>query len=285
MNQSNQLLVSVVIPCYNHERFVQDSIQSVIDQTYQNIELIIIDDGSKDGSVKKIQQMIPTCQERFIRFEFRHRPNKGLSATLNEALEWCEGEFFSPLASDDRYLRNKVLSQVEKISEFDEVIALSSNISYIDETDNFIRNTNKLERIYYFEDIFFAKYFLPASSILIKTKVLNDVNGYDETRKIEDWDMWLKLAQKGSILFMEEVLSFYRLHETNSSKNIKLMNNERLEIISKYSSHTLFKKALCNVSFINFKQSRFENKKYFIISGCLYLKNLIKYFLSIGFKL
>ena len=143
MNQSNQPLVSVVIPCYNHESFVQDSIQSVIDQTYQNIELIIIDDGSKDGSVEKIKEMIPACQERFIRFEFRHRPNKGLSATLNEALEWCEGEFFSPLASDDRYFRNKVLSQVEKISEFDEVIALSSNISYIDETDNFIRNTNE----------------------------------------------------------------------------------------------------------------------------------------------
>jgi len=87
LNQSNQPLVSVVIACYNHEFFVQDSIQSVIDQTYQNIELIIIDDGSKDGSVKKIQEMIPNCQQRFIRFEFRHRLNKGLSATLNEALE------------------------------------------------------------------------------------------------------------------------------------------------------------------------------------------------------
>lgn len=278
-------MVSVVIPCYNHERFVQDSIQSVIDQTYQNIELIIIDDGSKDGSVKKIQQMIPTCQERFIRFEFRHRPNKGLSATLNEALEWCEGEFFSPLASDDRYLRNKVLSQVEKISEFDEVIALSSNISYIDETDNFIRNTNKLERIYYFEDIFLAEYFLPAASTLIKTKVLKEINGYDETRKIEDWDMWLKLAQKGPIVFMQETLSFYRLHETNTSKKIKLMNNERLEIIRKYENHEFFKRALFKVSWINFRQARFESKKYFIMSGCFFLKNLIKYFFFRVFKI
>lgn len=54
--------MSVVIPCYNHEQFVQDCIQSVIDQTYENIELIIIDDGSKDGSVKKIQQMISECE-------------------------------------------------------------------------------------------------------------------------------------------------------------------------------------------------------------------------------
>ena len=111
MNQSNQPLVSVAIPCYNHERFVQDSIQSIIDQTYQNIELIIIDDGSRDGSVEKIKEMIPACQERFVRFEFRHRPNKGLSATLNEALEWCEGKYFSALASDDIVLKNKIDKQ------------------------------------------------------------------------------------------------------------------------------------------------------------------------------
>ena len=93
-------LVSVVIPCYNHEKFVQDCIQSVIDQTYPNIELIIIDDGSKDGSVEKIQEMIVACEQRFTRFEFRHRQNKGLSATLNEALEWCNGVYLSAIASD-----------------------------------------------------------------------------------------------------------------------------------------------------------------------------------------
>ena len=95
-----QSLVSIIIPSYNHERFVCDSIRSVIDQSYQNIELIVIDDGSTDSSVEKIQGLIPLCEKRFIRFEFRHRPNKGLSATLNEALEWTQGEYFSSLASE-----------------------------------------------------------------------------------------------------------------------------------------------------------------------------------------
>lgn len=85
-----QPLVSIVIPCYNHEKYVQESIQSVIEQDYDNIELIIIDDGSSDNSVTKIKEMIQVCQKRFKRFEFRHRPNKGLCATLNEALAWCE---------------------------------------------------------------------------------------------------------------------------------------------------------------------------------------------------
>ena len=108
MENNNQPLVSVVIACYNHENFVQDCVQSIIDQTYENIELIIIDDGSKDGSVEKIQEMIPACKQRFVRFEFRYRPNKGLSATLNEALEWCEGTYFSPIASDDILLIKKL---------------------------------------------------------------------------------------------------------------------------------------------------------------------------------
>ncbi|MCD2506173.1 glycosyltransferase family A protein, partial [Staphylococcus aureus] len=74
----------------------------MIDQDYENIELIIIDDGSKDNSVIKIQEMVECCKQRFTRFEFRSRANIGLSATLNEALEWCEGEYFSALASDDQ---------------------------------------------------------------------------------------------------------------------------------------------------------------------------------------
>ncbi|EPK1752121.1 glycosyltransferase family 2 protein, partial [Acinetobacter baumannii] len=100
MSEIKTPLVSIVIPCYNHVDYVQDCIQSIIDQTYQNIELIIIDDGSKDESVLKINEMLKKCENRFSRFEFRHRPNKGLSATLNEALEWCQGEYFATLASD-----------------------------------------------------------------------------------------------------------------------------------------------------------------------------------------
>ncbi len=79
-------LVSVIIPCYNHEKYIQDSIQSIIEQTYSNIELIVIDDGSKDKSVEKIQDMLPACKQRFEHVYFTTRPNKGLCATLNEAL-------------------------------------------------------------------------------------------------------------------------------------------------------------------------------------------------------
>ena len=126
-------LVSVVIPCYNHEKFVQDCIQSVINQTYENIELIIIDDGSKDGSVEKIQEMIPICKQRFIRFEFRYRPNKGLSATLNEALEWCHGKYFSAIASDDMLLAEKLMVQVPILEADDACKGVFGNMILIND--------------------------------------------------------------------------------------------------------------------------------------------------------
>ena len=121
-----QPLVSIVIPCYNHSQFVQETIQSIIDQDYENIELIIIDDGSKDNSVEVIQEMIPACEERFVRFEFRYRPNKGLCATLNEALEWCEGEYFSPLASDDIALPHKTSFLLKKHQQYDAAVVFGS---------------------------------------------------------------------------------------------------------------------------------------------------------------
>ena len=68
-------LVTVMIPCYNHEKYIKESIQSVIDQTYSRLELIVIDDGSKDNSVQKIEEMRLACEQRFEFFKFIFREN------------------------------------------------------------------------------------------------------------------------------------------------------------------------------------------------------------------
>lgn len=91
-----QPLVSIVIPCYNHENYIEDSIQSIIDQTYPSIELII-DDGSKDQSVEKNSSHATACEYVFDMY-FNTRPNKGLCATLNEALALCKGKYVSLIA-------------------------------------------------------------------------------------------------------------------------------------------------------------------------------------------
>lgn len=251
----SQPLVSIVIPCYNHENFIQNSIQSVIDQSYENIELIIIDDGSIDDSVVKIQEMIDSCKERFVRFEFRSRANRGLSPTLNEALEWCQGKYFSPLASDDIYIGNKISLQIDYLLINKCVVGLSGNIIYIDDKSREVSKTSFCNDIVSFEKIITHNYFLPASSQIIKTSTIKSIGGYDDNLLIEDWDMWLRLALCGEIHFISDVLSYYRVHNSNTSKDFKSMNRERLLILRKYKNKSVYIKALIKTIIVNFKQA------------------------------
>lgn len=251
MNQSNQPLVSVVIPCYNHESFVQDSIQSVIDQTYQNIELIIIDDGSKDGSVEKIKEMIPACQERFIRFEFRHRSNKGLSATLNEALEWCEGIYFSGLASDDLMLKQKIKRQVE-IFQQEAVVAVFGAVQLIDNNSNKIGEIRQSDKIFAFNDLIYTDRFLPAPTQMIKLDKLREVGGFIEGMIIEDWYIYLKILESGSkIIYIDELFCSYRSHDSNTFSNPYKMALGRLQVINEFKDQNSFKKTFIKICWDN----------------------------------
>lgn len=263
MNQSNQPLVSVVIPCYNHENFVQDSIQSVIDQTYQNIELIIIDDGSKDGSVEKIQEMIPVCQERFTRFEFRHRPNKGLSATLNEALEWCKGKYYSAIASDDLMCTEKTKIQVSYLESDEECVAVFGGVKLINEHNKIVGQRLGDSKAYSFNEIILNQHDLPASTQMARLDIIKNLGGYDENIKIEDWYLLLKMTYKKDykILYLNKYMCLYRYHEKNFSKNMRVMRKEMILILEEYKDYRLFKQALHRIYRLEFHHYK-VNKDY-----------------------
>lgn len=261
MNQSNQPLVSVVIPCYNHERFVQDSIQSVIDQTYQHIELIIIDDGSQDGSVEKIQEMIPTCKERFFRFEFRYRPNKGLSATLNEALVWCQGEYYSPIASDDIILDYKIEKQVRFLESNLDCIAVFGGITMIDENCKEISTRVLKSKSYSFQEILMLEHELPAPTQMIRLSAVKKVGCYNVNVKLEDWYMWLLLAQEGKLCYQQELYSKYRSHENNTFKQHDIMHQGRLYILAFYKNNVLYNKAKMRIMWIHCFELCMSSKK------------------------
>ncbi|WP_336035425.1 glycosyltransferase family 2 protein [Acinetobacter bereziniae] len=248
MSLDNQPLVSVVIPCYNHEKFVQDSIQSVIDQTYENIELIIIDDGSKDRSVEKIQEMIVACKKRFARFEFRHRVNKGLSSTLNEALEWCTGEYYSAIASDDMLLPEKIKKQIEAFAYFNKnsqnIVGIFGGYHLIDNDNKIISTVLRNKKDYDFNEILSHSFDLPAPTTLLNLDAVKKVGGYAEDLKIEDWFMWLKLTERGGkLIYIDKIFVNYRSHGNNTSKNIVLMNQERQKVLSYFSEHSYYLKA------------------------------------------
>lgn len=253
-------LVSVVIPCYNHQQFVQESIQSVIDQSYNNIELIIIDDGSQDESVKKIEEMILKCEQRFTRFEFRHRPNKGLSATLNEALQWCQGKYFSPLASDDLILRDKTKLQVSFLESNQDTIAVSAGVDLVDAVKNSLQGKKKSSRMYDHKSIIMHKFYLPAPAQMIRTDALREVGGYNPSIRLEDWYMWIKLSQLGDIYYMGEILALYRQHDTNFSNNKKQMWQGRVDVINCFKESPYYTEAMKKVLWLN-ARSAYNNSE------------------------
>ena len=259
--QSSQPLVSVVIPCYNHEQFVKDSIQSVIDQTYNNIELIIIDDGSKDSSIEKIEEMIELCKKRFNRFEFRSRANIGLSATLNEALEWCKGKYFSAIASDDIFLPNKIELQINYMEKNNKILAVFGGVIHIDQDNKEISRKVGTNKFYDFEDIIMHNHQISTPTAMLKIEALRRIGGYDNSLFIEDWYMWLKISEHGSIFAMEDILALYRQHINNSSKKFSKMHSGRLEVLKRFEHSAYYEKAVKNIVWINIHEEFMVNKK------------------------
>lgn len=251
INNNTTPLVSIIIPCYNHEKFVQQTLQSVIDQDYLNIELIIIDDGSSDNSVKKIQALLIDCKSRFVRFEFRHRPNKGLCATLNEALKWAKGEYFAPIASDDIILPHKTRVQVNCMLEFadNNIAGVFGNITLFSGASKTPSNPKKAKpigtKLYSFDDVFLRNSKLFSPTALLNLQKVKHAGGYNESLDVEDFYLWLKLTETGDkLLYIDEVLTLYRRHEGNLSKNTKLITRNVENILLRYNQHPQYDKAL-----------------------------------------
>lgn len=241
---SKQPLVSVIVPAYNHENFVLDSINSIIDQDYPYVELIVINDGSKDNTHSMIEKITPLCKSRFVRFEYVNQENQGLSKTLNQGVLWSQGEFITVLASDDimkPYKISFLLSALRKSSndvglaygdaEFINNEGCKINLdnegnpcSISDGWGSFIqfyirKRSNIKIGINTFDYSELLKgNFLPAMSVMWRKDVLVKVGMFTPNIMIEDWDLWLRMAKETKAIYVDSILASYRWHQNNTVK-------------------------------------------------------------------
>ncbi len=239
------MLVSVIIPAYNHEKYIQKAIKSVISQTYQDIELIVINDGSSDNTHEKIQELIPLCQERFKNFIYINQKNIGLIKTLNKALELINGEYFSMLGSDDYYYDYKTKLQVEFFNKNPDFVLCYGNVTFVDGDDNIKKDgkTKKFKSGYIFDNLLYGC-FLELPTVMLKTKVVK-LYGFDERFFLEDYPLFLKIAKDYKIGYLKEKpLSYYRLHGLNVSSNLLNMIYEVEKILLDYKNEIQYKKVM-----------------------------------------
>jgi glycosyltransferase involved in cell wall biosynthesis len=223
---NNYPLVSIIACCYNHEKFVEETLDGIISQTYENIDLIIIDDFSTDSSVKKINNWIKKHKHECLFIQ--NIENIGVVKTLNKALKKCKGKYFSMIACDDIYLPKKIESQIhyfEKIDDdygaiYSDAYIIDENSSYQYGTQISIKQINKPPSGNIYEDLIRKDNFIPALSVIYKTEIIKELGYYDESLIYEDYDMLLRLSKQYKIYFQKEIECCYRLHQTNMNYNL-----------------------------------------------------------------
>jgi len=253
-------LVSVIISCFNHENYIQACIESVVRQTYPNIELIVFDDGSSDNS----PVILKSLGEKHG-FIFQAQENAGLSATLNKALGIAKGKYISPLGSDDILMLDKIEKQVDFLEQQDDISMLGGNILRIDEKGLI---TPK-QRFTAYREVDFDGVFLDLKSgpstptTMIRADVLREIGGYNPKNNLEDLYLWLKVTHSGhKIAILNDVLAYYRIHGTNTTKKYRFMTESILDIFSDYQDHPAYARAYNKVLISRFLKISGKDREY-----------------------
>lgn len=234
-------LVSVLISSYNHAAYIESSILSVLQQTYPNVELLVVDDGSTDDSVERIQRL-----QALHGFDFSVQENQGLSRTLNGMIARAKGRLIAPFGSDDIMLPERLERQVSFMQGKPEVGICAGNVEYIDGSGSVLaRQQRSPARRLGFEDVFLnLKPGASAATLLFRREALDAVGGFDPAIRLEDVYIELKVTQQGYYIdVMEEVLAQYRMHPTNTYKNYAFMVDSMLTTLERFSEHPRYQEA------------------------------------------
>jgi glycosyltransferase involved in cell wall biosynthesis len=210
-------MVSVLMSCYNHDKFVGEAIESVLGQTFQDFEFIILDNGSSDGST----QIIADYEKKDDRIRaIFHENNLGIPRALNELIDSAKGKFLARIDSDDVWVEEKLEKQLE-VMEQDENLVVWTEADLIDGES---RSTGgKFTEMYessekngnLFDDLL-AGNFLFCSSMMYKRENLDGIRYNEHIRNLNDHKFNLDLSYRYDYYFVPEILSKYRLHGGNT---------------------------------------------------------------------
>jgi len=237
-SESTRPLVSVIIPTYNSEKFIPCSVASAINQTYPNIEILIIDDGSTDNTKKVVQQLSnPTV--RYIK-----QTNGGPSAARNNGMRQSNGQYIAFLDVDDAWEPSKVAEQVTFFENGNNLSIVATGYTRCDADLRPIESISldtslKGKGIISFR-LLLEKNRMPTPSIMIKKEILDQSGVFDENIDFgEDWDLWVRIAQHGEIGYIQTPLCKIRVHNTGLTGKLSDKNmSDWLEVIERNRQRT-----------------------------------------------
>lgn len=227
-------LVSILIPSYNHEEYIQEAIESSLNQTYNNIEILIIDDGSSDNS----PAIISGYAERYPdKIRYSRQENSGVATTLNKLIDMARGEYLSLMASDDILYPTKIEKQMSLFNA-DESGELGFVYSFADQINQNENRFRKEEltfglRGFIFKELFeLGVFFSPVSNLIKKSAVIECGKFKIGNPYCDDYELYLEIALKYKMDYVPEKLVARRIHYTNTSSNqhLSVLGNKSMLI-------------------------------------------------------
>jgi teichuronic acid biosynthesis glycosyltransferase TuaG len=254
-NETNQEpLISCVMPTFNQAGYIGQAIESVLTQTYQNIELIIVDNFSTDQTAKTIKEY----SQKDVRIKYFQFKNNGIiAASRNHGIKQAGGKYVAFIDSDDLWMKNKLEEQIKLCKTNPQVglvFGFSKTFSDDPSKESKImgpKHTFKIENIY---ERLICNNFVTSSSAMVRADILLLLNGFDEDEKLrcsEDFDLWLRVTKDYDAACVDAVIVKYRVHEKNESAGSNQLQ-KALNVIEKHLDKGWISKDLANRARANF---------------------------------
>jgi len=223
-------LVSVIIPTYNRSNYVQKAIDSVLSQSYKNLELIVIDDGSTDDTEEVIRSKYVN------KLKYIKQENQGESKARNVGISLSNGKYLAFLDSDDKWHPDKLMHLVkffEKMQQIDPKTTLVCSSAWLIDGDGNLIKRKPIGRLKNIEKLLPCDYLKkphiggPSNIVFLKEHII-DIGGFDEKIKYgEDWDLIIKLRSKYNFKYLDKPLTYYRIHGIEQQKFPSLSSIEK----------------------------------------------------------
>ena len=233
--------VSVILPAYNCEKFIGKAIQSVLQQTFTDFELIIINDGSTDNTGSVIQ----TFDDQRILY-LKNPGNQGLISTLNNAITYAKGRYIARMDGDDICLAERLARQKVFLDENENITVVASTIEFINEQEEktgvweLDRQTITPEQI---KKAILKQNCIAHPTVMMRAEIIKQLKYMEYQKNIEDYDLWLRLLNRGyKIAKLDEPLLLYRIHDSSvTSVHLKKSNPFFKHLAMKIKFLTRFK--------------------------------------------
>jgi glycosyltransferase involved in cell wall biosynthesis len=217
--------ISIIIPTYNRSAFIGEAIDSVLQQTFSDFELIVIDDGSTDSTGEIVNAF---KDERLV---FIQQENAGRSAARNRALATARGKYIAFLDSDDTYLQDKLERQVNFMEAHPEIGMIYTSAKCIDADGNILKNNVYVASVsgqIYRQVAFFRPVTITLPTVMVRREVLDNVGGFDEKmERFEDTDLWRRISKRYQVGALNYPTCLLRTHDDNTLRTqnpVKITN-------------------------------------------------------------